>query len=227
MPEIESYYYGRAREAAYAGGCGPALQFVADWRAGALTCLGCGRAIGPGADLRGGVRGAWHPQCRVKDQVKPSANVKNATAQRKATAILAGTACLFAPATCHVEDHNFAGVERFHPSAFDQSIERGGVQLCVNHFAALSGVFLSIGNEGGRLRFRFALDAAGVYERTTLQRFKDGAVHGCSVKFTPRRSRYDGVVREHTECDLIEISLMTAGHRPAWYGTEAYLIEEL
>jgi len=61
--------------------------------------------------------------------------------------------------------------------------------------------------------------ATCVAERRVFDRVRRGEARGCSISFHHGLCRYIGTTVEHTRVDLREISVMTDGHRPAWFGT--------
>jgi phage head maturation protease len=186
-----------------------------------LACAGCGLRIAPSADRV--IRGAqvFHPS---HDPLLRRATTAPPPAPR-VLGVLGGVAVRFDKAGCGFRTAAGDEHERFTPDCFDESIARGGQTLQVNHGdVALRGAFLTIGNDGGQLQFRFRL-LDGPLERRTFGQVQRGEVNGCSIRFKSHQMRYDYRTVEHQQADLVEISLLTDSRRPAWYGTHVSVVD--
>jgi hypothetical protein len=82
----------------------------------------------------------------------------------------------------------------------------------------LRGAFSRIAEDGRELKFRYVL-RDGARERRILSRIRDGHIRHCSVGLSNAQFRFDRLVEVTHTVDLIEISLLDEGDRPAWYGT--------
>jgi HK97 family phage prohead protease len=166
----------------------------------------------------------YHPSCAQR-----VLTVVDKPATPRVIAQIGGSLPVFDHAGCCVvlpgdDGQSYSEHERFLPDCFDDSIAAGGQQLLVNHgdVGALSGNFRTLRNDGGELRFSFAL-LDGSLERRMLEKITRAELRGLSFAFDKPQPRCERHSVVYVRARLKEISLLTETRRPAWFGSRVWV----